>query len=115
MSMSGLSNPRLIAPRKYGGRPRSGAMALIALMAAIAVTLVAGCSLVPVYQQPPMPLSKAFDGAANATLADTVPVRSGWWRAYREPALDALIDRSLQHSFTLASAIAPVEQARGHA
>ena len=84
--------------------------------ACVLAALVAGCSLVPPYQRPDVPLASAFDGAAQVTsLEATVPVRSGWWREYRDPALDALVEQSLAHNFSLASAMAAVEQSRGTA
>ena len=86
------------------------------IAACVLAALVAGCSLVPPYQRPAVPLASAFDGAAHvASLDATVPVRSGWWREYRDPALDALVEQSLAHNFSLASAMAAVEQARGTA
>ncbi|PVY31005.1 NodT family efflux transporter outer membrane factor (OMF) lipoprotein [Paraburkholderia silvatlantica] len=96
------------------GRMRHSSVARVALCT-LAVALLAGCSLVPAYQRPTALLPQTFDGAARASLADTVPVRSEWWREYRDPALDALVERSLRNNFTLASAIATVEQARGNA
>jgi NodT family efflux transporter outer membrane factor (OMF) lipoprotein len=82
---------------------------------ALAVALLPGCSLVPAYQRPAAPMAQAWSGAAQASLADTVPVRSGWWRAYQDPALDALVGRSLQNNFSLASAVASVAAARANA
>ncbi|WP_165847955.1 efflux transporter outer membrane subunit [Paraburkholderia lacunae] len=86
-----------------------------AAVCTLAAAVLAGCSLAPVYQRPSTPLAQTFDGAAGASLTDTVPVRSGWWREYHDPALDALVERSLRNNFTLASAVASVEQARGNA
>jgi NodT family efflux transporter outer membrane factor (OMF) lipoprotein len=117
--MSGLIHSVRKAPPSSSAKakvPRRPALRLLMMaMAASASLLISACSMVPVYQRPETPLAAAFDGAAGQALADTVPVRSGWWREYRDPALDALVDRSLRHSFTLASAIATVEQARGNA
>ena len=114
--MSGLSHPvpvsRAVSPR---ARHRAMRAAVCVAVCTLGVAVLAGCSLVPAYQRPSTPLAPAFDGAADASLADTVPVRSGWWREYRDPALDALVERSLHNNFTLASAIASVEQARGNA
>ncbi|MFP3569525.1 efflux transporter outer membrane subunit [Paraburkholderia sp. SIMBA_030] len=111
--MSGL--PRS-APFFSAVSPRARhAGAVRAALCTLAVAFLAGCSLVPAYQRPNAPLAQTFDGAAGASLADTVPVRSGWWREYHDPALDALVERSLHNNFTLASAIASVEQARGNA
>jgi outer membrane protein TolC len=78
-------------------------------------SLLGACSLVPTYTRPAAPPAARFDGAAQISLADTTPVRSEWWRAYRDPALDALVDSSLRNNFSLASAVAVVEQARGNA
>jgi NodT family efflux transporter outer membrane factor (OMF) lipoprotein len=86
------------------------------LSACVLVTLVAGCSLVPPYQRPETPMPSAFEGAAsNLSLDATVPVRAGWWHTYGDPALDALVNDSLEHNYSLASAIAAVEEARGTA
>jgi NodT family efflux transporter outer membrane factor (OMF) lipoprotein len=60
-------------------------------------------------------MAQIFDGAAGATLADTVPIRSGWWHDYHDAALDQLMERSLRSNFLLASAIESVELARGNA
>ncbi|HEY2022523.1 efflux transporter outer membrane subunit [Paraburkholderia sp.] len=114
--MSALSHPAPFA-RVASPRARYPAMcaAVCAALSALGVVMLAGCSLVPAYQRPSAPLAAGFDGAAGASLADTVPVRSGWWHEYHDPALDALVARSLRNNFTLASAIASVEQARGNA
>lgn len=72
--------------------------------------ICAGCAGLPAKPRP-------------ATLADAVPLSeppSGgagwpaddWWRAYRDPTLDRLIDLALQSSPTLASAHARFETAR---
>ncbi|WP_045457268.1 efflux transporter outer membrane subunit [Caballeronia cordobensis] len=82
----------------------------------VVAALLTGCSMTPAYHRPSLSMPNAFDGAIDtASLGTTVPVRSGWWRAYHDPALDALIDASLAHNYSLASAIAAVEQARGTA
>ncbi|MFL9912375.1 efflux transporter outer membrane subunit [Paraburkholderia sp. RL17-337-BIB-A] len=114
--MSGLPHS---APFSRVASPRAPHLTLRAAVCgtvcALGVVALAGCSLVPAYQRPSAPLAQHFDGSTSAPLADTVPVKSGWWREYHDPALDALIDRSLRNNFTLASAIASVEQARGNA
>lgn len=85
------------------------------LLSACMMASLAGCSFVPVYQRPDVPLATTFDGATAPSLAASVPVTSGWWREFHDPTLDALVKRSLNHNFTLASAIATVELARGNA
>ncbi|MGF6574658.1 NodT family efflux transporter outer membrane factor (OMF) lipoprotein [Paraburkholderia sp. GAS333] len=110
--MSGLFRSSL---RARVARPARRSQLRRGLMWASVAALFAGCSLVPAYQRPDTPLAPTFDGAANMSLATTVPVKSGWWREFHDPALDALIERSLSHSYTLASAVATVEQARGNA
>ncbi|MGF6267248.1 NodT family efflux transporter outer membrane factor (OMF) lipoprotein [Paraburkholderia youngii] len=113
--MSGLSR---LAPLSRAVSPPARVSCLCCLRAALCVlgvALLAGCSLVPAWQRPGVPLAQSFDGAAGESLANTVPVRSGWWREYHDPSLDGLVERSLRNNFTLASAIASVEQARGNA
>jgi len=112
-------------PRLYGspsfGRlapptlrvPVRSRLSLIACV--LTLGLLPGCSLVPAYQRPAVPMPTAWSSAAQAPLADTVPVKSGWWRVYGDPALDALVERSLQNNFSLASAVASVVEARANA
>ncbi|SIT47820.1 putative multidrug efflux system outer membrane subunit [Paraburkholderia piptadeniae] len=89
---------------------------LLPLITCVLATFVAGCSLVPEYQRPDAPMPAAFSGASSsASLHATLPVRAGWWHAYRDPALDALVDDSLTHNYSLAAAVAAVEEARGTA
>lgn len=78
-------------------------------------SLLAACSLVPTYMRPAVPPAARFDGAAQVSLIDAIPVRSEWWRAYQDPALDALVHRGLRNNFTLASAVAAVEEVHGNA
>jgi NodT family efflux transporter outer membrane factor (OMF) lipoprotein len=75
----------------------------------VVTVLLAACSMTPAYQRPPVHMPATFAGA----IGDTAPVQSGWWQAYKEPALDALVVASLTHNYSMASAIAAVEQARG--
>ncbi|MGF6439487.1 efflux transporter outer membrane subunit [Paraburkholderia youngii] len=89
---------------------------LLPVITCVLATFAAGCSLVPEYQRPDTPVPAAFSGAGSAaSLEATVPVRAAWWHAYRDPTLDALVDDSLAHNYSLASAVAAVEEARGTA
>jgi NodT family efflux transporter outer membrane factor (OMF) lipoprotein len=100
-----------LLPHLYRASPVHPACAIV-----LALTLLfSGCSLVPAYKRPDAPLAERFDGAASISLANTTPVRSEWWRAYQDPELNALVERSLQNNFSLASAVATVEEARGNA
>lgn len=60
-------------------------------------------------------MAQSWDGAARLSLADAVTVRSGWWRNYQDSQLNALVERSLQNNFSLASALASVNLARANA
>src|SRR5579864_3113542 len=106
----------LFMPRLSGSAAPGRVAPLAPLLACVLMLgLLSGCSLVPAYRRPDTPMAMSWSGAAQASLADTVPVRSGWWRAYQDPALNALVERSLQHNFSLASAIASVAAASANA
>lgn len=96
----------------FPSRPASGLA--LATLAASAV-LLGGCSLVPVYERPQVDLAPRWNSYQAAPLGVTVPVQSGWWRSFGDPALSALEDRALRDSPTLAQARARIEQARGTA
>jgi NodT family efflux transporter outer membrane factor (OMF) lipoprotein len=84
-------------------------------LAPLLLGLLAACTLVPTYRRPDTPMAQSWDGAAQVSLADAVAVRSAWWRNYQDPQLDALVERSLQNNFSLASAVASVNLARANA
>lgn len=85
--------------------------------ATLVVTLLTGCSLAPTYQLPPAPTVTAYkeNGAwTEATPLDALQ-RSAWWRAFRDPQLDALEDRIDTSNPTLAEALARYDQANAYA
>ena len=96
----------------FPSRPARGLA--LATLAATAV-LLGGCSLVPAYERPQVDLAPRWNSYQAAPLGATVPVQSGWWRSFGDPALSALEDRALRDSPTLAQARARIEQARGTA
>jgi NodT family efflux transporter outer membrane factor (OMF) lipoprotein len=105
-----LRAPALSSVPAVASRSRATLLACVLMLG-----LLPGCSLVPAYQRPLAPMANAWSGAAQVSLADTVPVKSGWWRVYQDPTLDALVERSLQNNFSLASAVASVAAARSNA
>lgn len=77
-----------------------------ALVLALA-TLVAGCSFVPPYARPPLPVPREFPATTAGTVA---PV--DWQSYYTDPALATLIEAALAHNRDLAAAYARVAEAR---
>lgn len=78
--------------------------AILALLA-----LLAGCSLVPAYERPALPVPERFPGD-DRRPATALP---GWRDYYAEPELQTLIAAGLAHNRDLRIAIARVEEARG--
>lgn len=75
--------------------------------------LVGGCSLVPEYHRPDPPVPEAWATSNAGSSRSAVPVRSGWWRSFDNPELNALVEHSLMGSFDLQAAMARIERARG--
>ncbi len=82
--------------------------------AVLAATLIASCALVPPAPEPQQPANLADDPAGNpgqgAPSGRIEPDR--WWEAFRDPALDSIVEAVLDSNFDLAEAVARVEQAR---
>jgi NodT family efflux transporter outer membrane factor (OMF) lipoprotein len=75
---------------------------------------VAGCTVGPDYQRPPVEAPAEFKemkGWRAATPADALP-RGDWWTAFNDPDLDALMKRVDVSNFNLRAAEARVRQAR---
>ena len=83
--------------------------------AALLAASLAACSFVPAYHRPASAVPSAWGDAAHTLLEGTTPVASGWWRAYGDASLDALVERGLKHNDSLAAARASVDEARANA
>ena len=75
--------------------------------------LLSGCSLAPKTALPD-PVAEWPDDFAEG-LAEGPREPAEWWRAFGDPALDAVVDSVLVRNFDLAAGIARVRQARARA
>lgn len=83
-------------------------------MAGLALLALAGCAASPVYQRPAVEMPAAWKVEApwrESTPNDSV-ARGPWWRRFNDLQLDALEERALAASPTLAAAAARLAQAR---
>ncbi|WP_304303442.1 efflux transporter outer membrane subunit [Pseudacidovorax intermedius] len=81
-------------------------LAPVALAAALA-----GCSLMPTYERPALPVQDAYAG--DAGKATEQPVADlGWRDVFRSPQLQQLIDMSLANNRDLRVAVLDIEKAR---
>ena len=83
--------------------PRYKPSAVLVLLA-----LLGGCSLIPAYERPALPVPEQFAGTGEAKTS-AVPA----WQAYfSDPQLQGLIDAALNNNRDLRIALARVEEAR---
>lgn len=73
--------------------------------------ILAGCMLGPDYQRPATSLPASFN--AEPAAAPGPAVARGWWKAFQDPALDALVAQALAHNSDVLIAAAKVEEADG--
>lgn len=74
---------------------------------ALALTL-AGCATRTPYERPPAPLPGAFEHAPLAAPASQRP--EAWWRAFGDPALEALVDLAIARNPDLAASAVRVRR-----
>ena len=87
-------------------RKTFGAILLPVLLAACAGTR-------PDYHMPPVPVAKGADFVTASPEFDPVaPVPDDWWKLYRDPALDDLVERALAANTDLRVAEANLDRAR---
>jgi multidrug efflux system outer membrane protein len=96
----------------HAARTARGARAAIAaLAAAMAIFTLAGCTVGPRYQRPPVAAPQQFYGLAGqaqaASLAD-LP----WWEVFKDPVLKALVEEALRNGYDVKIAAARIEEAR---
>jgi outer membrane protein, multidrug efflux system len=81
---------------------------------------LAGCVTVPPMKQIKTDLPSAWPAESESTPAESVAsvavasVAVDWWKAYNDPALDALIAEALQHNRDLQLAAARIEEVRAN-
>jgi NodT family efflux transporter outer membrane factor (OMF) lipoprotein len=74
-----------------------------------ALLALAGCDLGPDYHSPSLEVPAAY--RASAETAATAWPAADWWRGFRSPQLDTLIEAAHAQNFDIAAAIARVRQA----
>ncbi|VVD71933.1 efflux transporter outer membrane subunit [Pandoraea fibrosis] len=84
----------------------------VTLLAATA--LLSACAVGPDYQRPEVstPPDWKTDGYWRLAQPSRAPLQPDWWKAFREPALDALETQALAQNQTLAAAVAHYDQAQ---
>jgi outer membrane protein, multidrug efflux system len=74
--------------------------------------LLAGCSLIPVYRRPALPVSPEWPASAGPTARAPAAADIGWREFFRDPALQGLIALSLANNRDLRVATLNVQTAQ---
>ena len=71
----------------------------LTLLFAVSLVLASGCAQVPRLDPPPAMKKVNELGSSNSFAAPlSAWPGNGWWRAYRDPQLDALIEEALHNA-----------------
>ena len=97
--------------------PQYGHLRGVASLCALAGTLaLAGCSLAPRYEAPPLPVTTAYPADTqmqpNATADGRIAAETAWRDYFLDPYLQALIAQALDNSRDLKIAVLRVAEAR---
>ncbi|HEY1123276.1 MAG TPA: efflux transporter outer membrane subunit [Haloferula sp.] len=92
---------------KLRRRQRMRDLGLPGLFAAVALS---GCNMGPDFQSPEVTVPMAFRFDANASPQSIADLP--WWKVYRDPKLQSLINEALSNNHDLRIAVTRVEQAR---
>ncbi len=88
------------------------------LLLALFLTVAAGCAVGPDYKQPETKVPEAWNGQETVTKdtpskTATQPVELiRWWRAFKDPTLDSLVQMAVNSNLDLRQAEARIRQAR---
>ncbi len=89
-------------------KPRGPVLAFAMLMIALAVMLLAGCTVGPDYKRPELDLPKDY-----GVTQSPAPAPEKWWTVFGDPVLDKFVDEALAANYDLKAAAARIENARG--
>lgn len=98
--------PRVLRPVS---RPAPGALPRLATLASLLV--LGGCSALPAYQNPALPMPATYAARLPAAASQAVAL-DVWWQGFDDLTLTRLITRVLAQNLDLAAALARVDQAR---
>ena len=82
-----------------------------AAVALLTTAVLAGCTVGPNYQRPPVAMPDQFYGA-NGPAAAASLTDAPWFDVFRDPTLRSLIDEALRNGYDGRIAVARVEEAR---
>jgi multidrug efflux system outer membrane protein len=74
--------------------------------------LLSGCSLIPAYQRPALPVSPEWPASAGPTKSGPAAADIGWRDFFRDPALQGLIALSLANNRNLRATTLNVQEAQ---
>jgi len=119
-SLLDAATARAAAPVTLAAQQRP----LLAAMAAIGVLGLSGCAIGPDFVRPASTLPEQYavssgsDAAAEAAsdaASEAAAIQPDWWKQFKDPVLDDLLDKALLQNADLRIAIARVEQAEAAA
>src|SRR5687768_17412664 len=75
------------------------------------VTMLSACSIWPDYTRPTVVVPEKYSQPQVTGAATNSQVISNWWTLYQDPALNDLVEKSLQNNTDLQLAAARIEEA----
>jgi NodT family efflux transporter outer membrane factor (OMF) lipoprotein len=60
-----------------------------------------GCNVGPDYVRPDVPLNASWSGSGDNRLATQTPVDEAWWKSFKDPNLDRLVELAYQQNLPL--------------
>ncbi len=87
---------------------------LMALMAAVAATMLNGCMVGPNYTPPRAPIAETYrdPGADSVQRQKAPPELAEWWKVFEDPILNDLVQTAIKQNPTLQSAAVRVLEAQ---
>jgi len=98
--------------RSLNGSAGVAVLPLFPCLVLLAAVAVAGCSLQGPFRQPVLPAPASW--SAEAPPPEKAPAQEDWWQALGDPAIDTLVESSLQNSPSIAQAVARVAEAEAN-
>jgi NodT family efflux transporter outer membrane factor (OMF) lipoprotein len=80
--------------------------------AAILALLVAGCTVGPNYERPPVPVPPAWQEAQEGGIAARSAEMARWWTAFDDALLNSLVERAVRSNLDLKLAEARIRETR---
>jgi NodT family efflux transporter outer membrane factor (OMF) lipoprotein len=99
----GVARTSAAAPQRTARRHAMACAIRLAIVGGVCTTLLSACLdlNIPTYKRPDTPEKTAFTKPSAPTFAATDAIQPDWWKQFKDPYLDSLVNKAIEGNFDI--------------